>query len=84
MSLSRGKATRLKADDYALSYLSLQEVEDTCRLYSAYAWLGYRLPEFFPDIELAQELSRHASERVDSILQEQNAVNRKRNPKRFR
>jgi ATP-dependent RNA helicase SUPV3L1/SUV3 len=84
MSLSRGKATRLKTDDYALSYLSLQEVEDTCRLYSAYAWLGYRLPEFFPDIELAQELSRHASERVDSILQEQNAVNRKRNPKRFR
>lgn len=84
MSLSRARQTRLKADDFALSYLTLQEVEDTCRLYSAYAWLGYRLPEFFPDIELAQQLSRRASERVDSLLQEQNTVNRKRHPKRFK
>jgi ATP-dependent RNA helicase SUPV3L1/SUV3 len=84
LSLSRAKPTRLKADDFALAYLSLQEVEDICRLYSAYAWLGYRLPEFFPDIELAQELSRRASERVDSVLQDQNAVSRKRHPKRWR
>jgi ATP-dependent RNA helicase SUPV3L1/SUV3 len=83
-SLSRGKVTRLKQDDFALSYLSLQEVEDTCRLYSAYAWLGYRLPEHFPDIELAQSLSRMASERVDALLQQQNAATRRKQPKRFR
>ncbi len=53
-------------------------MEDTCRLYSAYAWLGYRAPEFFPSIEEAQQLAREASERVDSLLQQQNAATRKR------
>jgi len=78
VSLSKKKITRLKPDDHALHYMTLQEVEDTCRMYSAYAWLGYRLPEYFPDIELAQELSREASTRVDSILQDQNAAARRR------
>ena len=62
----------------------LQEVEDTCRMYSAYAWLGYRMPEYFPSIELAQELAREASERVDALLQQQNAAARKRQSKRER
>ena len=57
---------------------SLQEAEDACRLYSAYAWLAYRLPEYFPSIELAQQLAREASERVDEILQAQNSALRKR------
>jgi ATP-dependent RNA helicase SUPV3L1/SUV3 len=83
-SLSHKKATRLKIDQYSMSYQSLQEVEDSCRLYSAYAWLAYRLPEFFPDTEMAQELSRIASARVDAMLQDQNAAARKRQPKRWR
>ncbi|SNS65397.1 ATP-dependent RNA helicase SUPV3L1/SUV3 [Noviherbaspirillum humi] len=61
---------------------NLQEVEDSCRLFSAYAWLGYRIPAYFPDIELAQRLAREASERVDGILQSQNATMRKKR-KRF-
>ena len=58
--------------------MNLQEVEDTCRMYSAYAWLGYREPEHFPSIELAQQLAREASERVDAMLQQQNAAARQR------
>jgi ATP-dependent RNA helicase SUPV3L1/SUV3 len=57
---------------------TLQEAEDACRLYSAYAWLAYRLPEYFPSTELAQQLAREASERVDEILQAQNSALRKR------
>jgi len=47
-------------------------------VYSAYAWLGYRAPEYFPSIALAQELAREASERVDALLQQQNAAARQR------
>ncbi|UGQ47776.1 helicase-related protein [Massilia endophytica] len=84
VSLSRHRITHLHPEDSPLHYLSLQEVEDLCRLYSAYAWLGYRLPEYFPDIELAQQLSREASERVDTILQDQNAAARQRHHRKFR
>lgn len=82
--LSRKKIMRLSAERNPLGYMNLQEVEDACRLYSAYAWLAYRLSEFFPDTELAQQLSREASTRVDDILQDQNAAARKRQPKKFR
>jgi ATP-dependent RNA helicase SUPV3L1/SUV3 len=61
-----------------LFYMNLQEVEDQCRVYSAYAWLGYRAPDYFPSIALAQELAREASERVDALLQQQNAAARQR------
>jgi len=84
VSLSRGKVTHLRPEHQSLHYLNLQEVEDLCRLYSAYAWLGYRLPEYFPDIEAAQQLSREASERVDSILQDQNAAARQRHHRKYR
>jgi ATP-dependent RNA helicase SUPV3L1/SUV3 len=84
LALSRKKVTYLKRQHDELFYKSLQEVEDACRLYSAYAWLGYRLPEFFPDIAVAQELSREASERVDSILRDQNASARRKQPKKYR
>jgi ATP-dependent RNA helicase SUPV3L1/SUV3 len=67
-----------------LFWQNLQEVEDTCRMYSAYAWLGYRMPEFFPSIEEAQTLAREASERVDALLQQQNAATRKRQAKKER
>jgi ATP-dependent RNA helicase SUPV3L1/SUV3 len=83
-SLAHKKITQLKSNERPLHYMSLHEVEDACRLYSAYAWLAYRQPEFFPDTELAQRLSREASERVDAILQEQNSAARKRQPRKFR
>jgi ATP-dependent RNA helicase SUPV3L1/SUV3 len=76
-SLAKKKVCRLEPDQGSLLYQNLQEVEDTCRLYSAYAWLAYREPEFFPSVQLAQELARAASERVDSMLQAQNAATRR-------
>lgn len=84
VSLSRQRVTHLHPEQNPLQWMNLQEAEDACRLYSAYAWIGYRLPEFFPDVAQALELSRSASERVDGILQDQNAVNRRRQPKRYR
>jgi ATP-dependent RNA helicase SUPV3L1/SUV3 len=83
-SLARKKVTKLQPHPESLLWQNLQEVEDTCRMYSAYAWLGYRLPEYFPSTELAQELAREASERVDSLLQQQNAATRQRQSKRGR
>jgi ATP-dependent RNA helicase SUPV3L1/SUV3 len=83
-NLAKKKVSKLHHDPHELPWRNLQEVEDTCRLYSAYAWLSYRAPEYFPSIELAQELARQASERVDSILQAQNAAARKRHDRKFR
>ncbi|MBJ7312883.1 RNA helicase [Rugamonas sp. CCM 8940] len=80
-ALSRKKTMRLGGERNQIGQLNLQQVEDTCRLYSAYAWLAYRLPEYFPDAELAQLLSREASTRVDQLLQLQNATARRRQPK---
>ncbi|MCC2954863.1 RNA helicase [Massilia sp. IC2-477] len=78
LSLAKKKVCKLAPPTQELYYMNLQEVEDTCRMYSAYAWLGYREPEHFPSIELAQQLAREASERVDSMLQQQNAAARQR------
>jgi len=78
LSLAKKKVCRLTPPTQELYYMNLQEVEDTCRMYSAYAWLGYREPEHFPSIELAQQLAREASERVDAMLQQQNTAARQR------
>jgi ATP-dependent RNA helicase SUPV3L1/SUV3 len=67
----------LHKDAHVVASRNPQENEDSCRMYSAYAWLSYRLPECFPDGELAQQLAREASEHVDSMLQAQNAALRK-------
>jgi ATP-dependent RNA helicase SUPV3L1/SUV3 len=83
-SLAKRKISKLQPHPQELFWQNLQEVEDTCRMYSAYAWLGYRMPEFFPSIELAQQLAREASERVDALLQQQNAAARKRQSKKER
>jgi ATP-dependent RNA helicase SUPV3L1/SUV3 len=83
-SLAKRKICKLQPHPQELFWQNLQEVEDTCRMYSAYAWLGYRMPEFFPSIEEAQTLAREASERVDALLQQQNAATRKRQAKRGR
>ena len=37
-------------------------------MYSAYAWLGYRQPDFFPSIEEAQQRAREAAERVEAAV----------------
>ncbi len=76
--LAKREPTLLKGDPDDVYRRNLQEVEDSCRLYSAYAWLSYRCPEFFPDGERARHLAREASDRVDGILQAQNAALRKR------
>lgn len=78
LSLAKKKICKLQPHTQELFFMNLQEVEDTCRMYSAYAWLGYRQPDFFPSIEEAQKLAREASERVDSMLQQQNSATRKR------
>ncbi|HEX8788185.1 MAG TPA: helicase-related protein [Telluria sp.] len=83
-SLAKKKICKLQPHPQELFWKNLQEVEDTCRMYSAYAWLGYRIPDYFPNTDLAQELAREASERVDSLLQQQNAAARKRQSKRER
>jgi ATP-dependent RNA helicase SUPV3L1/SUV3 len=83
-ALAKKAVSRLQPEAGNLSWMNLQEVEDLCRLYSAYAWLGYRLPEFFPSGELAQDLARTASEKVDSILRAQNAAARKKHERKYR
>jgi ATP-dependent RNA helicase SUPV3L1/SUV3 len=75
------KICTLHDDHGALTRYSLQEVEDMCRQYSAYAWLSYRCPDYFPSGELAGQLEREASERIDAILQSQNAALRRRKDK---
>ncbi|MES3024275.1 MAG: helicase-related protein [Pseudomonadota bacterium] len=80
--LAKKKVCKLEAPHYSDHFSqNLQEVEDLCRMYSAYAWIAYREPEYFPSVELAQELARQASERVDAMLQAQNAAARKRQGK---
>lgn len=78
LSLAKKKVCKLQPHPQELFYMNLQEVEDTCRMYSAYAWLGYRAPEYFPSIAEAQQLAREASERVDAMLQQQNTAARQR------
>ena len=83
-SLAKKRICKLQPHPQEMFWQNLQEVEDTCRMYSAYAWLGYRMPDYFPSIELAQQLAREASERVDALLQQQNAAARKRQSKKER
>lgn len=83
-NLAKKKVSALHRDPHGLAGKNLQEVEDACRLYSAYAWLSYRSPEFFPDGELAQELARMASVRVDDILQAHNTALRRTRGRKFR
>lgn len=81
-AVSRRQASRLDQVAVPPYRQTLQDVEDSCKLYSAYAWLGYRMPEWFPDGEQAQQLAREASEHIDSILRAQNAAIRKRGGRR--
>lgn len=55
----------------------LQYLEDTCKLYAAYAWLGYRMPDTFPDEDLAQMLMQSTSEKIDRHLAQRNVQQRR-------
>ncbi len=83
-ALAKKAVCRLHPDQGPQARHNLQEVEDACRLYSAYAWLGYRQPAFFPSVALAQELARAASEQVDAILRAHNAAARKKHERKLR
>lgn len=72
---SKDVPTVLRAAVYAYGE-RLQDAEDTCKMYSAYAWLGYRCPDLFPSGELALKEMRATSMRVDQILESQNKARR--------
>jgi len=69
---SRSRVSRLEAVPLSAGAKGLQTAEDACKLYSAYAWLGYRRPEFFPDVERAVQLVRETSEVIDNELRKDN------------
>lgn len=75
-NLSHNKPSILQTFGALTGHENLQEVEDRCKLYSAYAWLGYRCPDFYPSTEKALALARTASDRVDQILLAQNKARR--------
>jgi ATP-dependent RNA helicase SUPV3L1/SUV3 len=83
-ALAKKRVSKLQPEQGDTHGRTLQDVEDSCRLYSAYAWLAYRAPEYFPSVALAQSLARTASERVDSILHAQNAATRKKHDRKLR
>lgn len=76
-ALARKVPTKLGGIGPISARESLQDVEDSCKLFSAYAWLGYRCPEYYPSTESALKLARAASDRVDQILLAQNKAQRK-------
>lgn len=67
-ALASGKVSRLKLERLVPGPKALQEAEDACKRYSAYAWLAYRRPDFFPDAEMAVQASRTASGTVNTLL----------------
>ncbi|MEW9899939.1 helicase-related protein [Chitinivorax sp. PXF-14] len=75
-NLAQGKVSGLEEQRYQHSRYPLQAAEDACKLYSAYAWLSYRMPKHFPDGEAAIDLARATSFEVDKMLQAQNARGR--------
>ncbi len=76
-ALAKQKASHLRIEVIGDARYPLQAAEDACKTYSAYAWLGYRLPDFYPDAEAAVALARSTSETVDEMLNQQNRARRK-------
>lgn len=81
-ALARGQASSFDWTVEPPARETLQDVEDNCKRFSAYAWLAYRCPEYFPHGEEAQQRARDASERIDRILQAQNRAARRRTGRR--
>jgi ATP-dependent RNA helicase SUPV3L1/SUV3 len=83
-ALAKKTVCSLQRDPYASTGRELQEVEDTCRIYSAYAWLSFRIPAIFPDGERANCLAREASLRVDGLLQSQASALKQRHSRKIK
>ncbi|QDQ26976.1 RNA helicase [Chitinimonas arctica] len=70
----KGVAPLLQAEN--MGRHDLQFFEDSCKLYAAYAWLSYRMPDTFPDGDKAQTLMQSTSATIDRLLQVQNSLQR--------
>lgn len=70
-ALAKDKRSHLSIEPVGDTRYPLQAAEDACKKYSAYAWLGYRLPDYYPDAEAAVSLARSMSETVDEMLARQ-------------
>ncbi|NMF97638.1 helicase-related protein [Aromatoleum toluolicum] len=70
-ALSKERTSHLSIEPVGTGRYALQAAEDACKKYSAYAWLGYRLPDHYPDAEVAVSLARSMSETVDEMLARQ-------------
>lgn len=79
-ALSKERRSHLSIEPVGDARYALQAAEDACKKYSAYAWLGYRLPDYYPDAEAAVSLARSMSETVDEMLARQHG--RRRDAKR--
>lgn len=75
-ALAKERTSHLSIEPIGGGRYALQAAEDACKMYSAYAWLGYRLPHYYPDAEEAVELARTMSETVDAMLARQHAHGR--------
>nr|WP_248280484.1 helicase-related protein [Aromatoleum aromaticum] len=79
-ALAKERSSHLSIEPVGDMRYALQAAEDACKKYSAYAWLGYRLPDYYPDAEAAVALARSMSETVDEMLARQHG--RRRDEKR--
>lgn len=79
-ALAKERSSHLSIEPVGDMRYALQAAEDACKKYSAYAWLGYRLPDYYPDAEAAVTLARSMSETVDEMLARQHG--RRRDEKR--
>ena len=78
-SRTRGLVVPLRQLENPSGKNPLQFLEDSCKLYSAYAWLGFRMSDTFPDQAIAQDLMASSSEQIDRLLQAQNSQSRRSN-----
>ena len=77
-AVERKRASQIQAVGLRQGRSSLQDAEDACKIYSAYAWLSYRMPHYFPDSMAAVEMAIEASALVNQILRQQNGGNKQR------
>ncbi|MCK0508803.1 helicase-related protein [Aromatoleum anaerobium] len=75
-ALAKARSSHLSIEPVGDMRYALQAAEDACKKYSAYAWLGYRLPDYYPDAEAAVALARSMSETVDEMLARQHGRRR--------
>lgn len=75
-ALAKARRCHLAIETIGEGRYALQAAEDACKKYSAYAWLGYRLPEYYPDAEAAVALARSTSETIDTMLARQHGRRR--------